>query len=97
MGGKEPPCQPASLLRQIEKETGYPCPRRESLNADDDLCLDLLFLMISPRLAALAGTWAELLLAGLDADHRLQLLRRVAAAFADDRIAKMVPIVPRLF
>jgi hypothetical protein len=91
MGGDEEPCQPRSLLKAIEEETGHPCPRRESYNADDGLCLELLGVATSPFLAPAFGAWSALLLRGIDEEHQLRLLRRVAAATADEAIAKRLP------
>lgn len=90
-GGEEPPCQPAALLRVIEEETGHPCPRRESYNVDDGACLELLGLAAAPALAPLFDSIKEALFEGLDTQHQLTLLRRVAAAFADEKVASFLP------
>ena len=97
MGGDEPPCQPAGLLRAIEEETGYPCPRREAENADDGVCMELLALLSSPRLNPLFRWFAEVLLENMDGELRLRVLRRVAAAFSDERTAKLLPQSSGLF
>lgn len=91
MGGDEEPCQPRSLLKAIEEDTGHPCPRRESYNADDGVCLELLFIAASPTLAATFDTMRTLLLRGMDEEQQLRLLRRVAAAAADREIAAKLP------
>jgi hypothetical protein len=91
MGGDEEPCQPRNLLKVIEEETGHPCPRRESQNADDGVCAELLAVAVSPFLSPTFGTWARLLLRGIDAEHQLRLMRRVGAAAADERIGKRLP------
>lgn len=91
MGGDEPPCQPASLLRVIEEETGFPCPRREPENADDGVCMELLGVATSPILGAMYQTWQALLLKDVDEEQQLRLMRRVAAACADEEIGAHLP------
>lgn len=91
MGGDEEPCQPASLLRVIEEETGHPCPYRESYNADDVVCLELLAVATSSTVSTMYQAWQALLLQQVEAEHQLRLMRRVAAAAGDARIAGRLP------
>ena len=91
MGGHEPPCQPAGILRAIEEDTGFPCPRRESENVDDGVCLELLGVATSPAIGTMYHSWQALVLKGMPEEIQLRLMRRVAAASADKGIAEHLP------
>jgi hypothetical protein len=81
---------PAHDLEAMQLETGFPCPRRESLNVDDHLTAELAVLGAHHETGHLFRALFDTACERWSKPERLTIIRRIARAYRDPKISSIL-------
>jgi hypothetical protein len=84
MGGEEGPCVPDTYLEAEEKQSGYPCPRREWENVDHPTIAQLVMLGAQAEQGHLFRLTFDVAFGDASKEEQRRVLSLLTRAYGDE-------------